>query len=48
MKTYSAKIRVKPGTASQIRAVVIKICAIPWKSRSKTLENVSKRLKIVP
>ena len=47
MKTYSAKIRAKPGTTSQIRALVIKICAIPWTGRSKTLENVPKRLKFV-
>ena len=48
MKTYDANIRVSHGTASQIRAVVIKICAIPGKRRSKTLENVSKKLRFVP
>lgn len=48
MKTYDAKIRAKPGTASQIRALVIKICAIPGKGSSKTLENVSKVLRFVP
>ena len=47
MKTYSAKIRAKLGTASQIRALVIKICAMLLTSHSKTLENVSKRLRFV-
>ncbi len=48
MKTYDAKIHAKPGSASQIRALVIKICAIPRKDNSRTLENVSKMLRFVP
>ena len=44
MKTYSAKIQGVSGTNSQIRAFVIKICAISGIGISETIRNVPKRL----